>query len=156
LTTTDRSCYAVFSCKLKKAVVGIVLYPFATLIDFANPQTAPAMFCETHLLWKTLDPVPMDSGFCVVPTTGFADCPEPLDVLPVPGGFGSNDATQDQEILAFLKKRGAYDPQPPFNSGHPRKAYAQAVAAAIALMQDFPVRAVALAKACLTTKSAAA
>jgi len=47
----------------QKPVVGIVLYPFATLIDFANPQTALAMFCETHLLWKRLDPVPMDSGF---------------------------------------------------------------------------------------------
>jgi hypothetical protein len=60
------------------------------------------MFCETHLLWSRLDPVPMDSGLCVV-----------------------------------------------------RKADAQAVTSAIALMQDFPDRAVALAKACLTTKSAA-
>jgi cyclohexyl-isocyanide hydratase len=227
-----------------KPVVGIVLYPFAMVIDFANPQTALAMFCETQLLWKTLDPLPMDSGFSVVPTTSFAQCPEQLDVLLVPGGFGSNDAMQDQEIIAFLKDRGAkvrfvtsvcsgslipgaagllegynaathwavyqaleamnveavhervvvdrnritgggvtagldfglsllaclrdedvarvsqllmeYDPQPPFNSGHQRNADSPTVATAMAIMEDFPAHAVALAKACLAAKSAAA
>lgn len=90
----------------KKPVVGIVIYPQATLIDFANPHTALSMFCETHLLWKTLDPVPMDIGFSVVPTTTFADCPQDLDVLMLPGGFGSNAAMQDQELLDFIRDRG--------------------------------------------------
>src|SRR3978361_2170996 len=90
----------------KRPVVGIVIYPHATLIDFANPHTALALFCETHILWKTLDPVPMDMGFSVVPTTTFANCPENLDVLMLPGGFGSKAAMEDREILDFVKDCG--------------------------------------------------
>jgi cyclohexyl-isocyanide hydratase len=53
-----------------------------------------------------LDPVPTDTGLCVMPTTIFADCPRDLDVLFVPGGFGTTDAMQDAETLAFLAERG--------------------------------------------------
>src|SRR5262249_19606979 len=91
----------------EKPSVGIIIYPFATLVDFANPHTALNLFCETHILWKNLDPVPMDTGISVVPTKMFADCPADLDVLLVPGGFGSNQAMEDQEILAFVKDRGS-------------------------------------------------
>jgi len=91
----------------EKPSVGIIIYPFATLVDFANPHTALNLFCETHILWKNLDPVPMDTGISVVPTRTFADCPADLDVLLVPGGFGSNQAMEDQEILAFVKDRGS-------------------------------------------------
>jgi cyclohexyl-isocyanide hydratase len=91
----------------RRPVIGIVLYPNVTLIDLANPQAALHPFCDTHLLWKTLDPVPTDAGYSVVPTATFAECPERLDALLVPGGLGTNDAMQDDEILAFLKCRGA-------------------------------------------------
>ena len=91
----------------RRPVIGIVLYPNVTLIDLANPQAALHLFCDTHLLWKTLDPVPTDTGYSVVPTATFAECPERLDALLVPGGLGTNDAMQDDEILAFLKSRGA-------------------------------------------------
>ena len=37
----------------------------------------------------------------------FADCPQHLDILLVPGGFGSNAAMKDPELLEFLKSRGA-------------------------------------------------
>jgi cyclohexyl-isocyanide hydratase len=201
------------------------------------------LFCETHIVWKTLDPVPMDSGFSVVPTTTFANCPE-LDVLLLPGGFGSNDAMEDQEILAFLKDRGSraryvtsvcsgslilgaaglldgyeaathwsvydaleamkikgvqqrvvadrnrltgggvtagidfgltllsklrgeeiaktsqllmeYDPRPPFDSGHPRSADAQTMAAATTILRDFQKRAVAAGKASYESRKPAA
>ena len=57
-------------------------------------------------MWKTLDPVPTDSGLSINPTTAFADCPDDLDVLFVPGGFGTNAAMQDADIVAFLAKAG--------------------------------------------------
>lgn len=91
----------------KKPVIAIVLYPLATLIDFANPQAALGLFCDTHLLWKTLDPVPMDSGSSVVPTMTFANCPPDVDVLLVLGGMGSNSAMEDPELLQFVKHCGA-------------------------------------------------
>ena len=87
--------------------LGIILYPFMTALDFVGPLTALSMSCTTYLLSKTLDPVATDTGFSVVPTMTYADCPQHLDILLVPGGFGSNAAMQDPELINFLKSRGA-------------------------------------------------
>ena len=40
----------------------------------------------------------------LTPTTTFADCPQ-LDVICVPGGFGTDDMINDEEMLAFLRKQ---------------------------------------------------
>lgn len=85
---------------------GMVIYPRMTLLDFAGPQAALGLHGQTHLVWKTLDPVLTDTGVPIVPTTTFADCPANLDVLFVPGGFGTADAMRDAELLAFLADRG--------------------------------------------------
>lgn len=95
--------------KLLNAVpleIGMVLYPGMTLLDLAGPQAALGMHGRTHLFWKTLDPVMTDSGVALVPTATFADAPARLDVLFVPGGFGTNTAMRDEEIVAFLAERG--------------------------------------------------
>ena len=47
-----------------------------------------------------------DGGVALVPTATFADAPVALDVLFVPGGFGTNAAMRDEEIVAFLAERG--------------------------------------------------
>jgi cyclohexyl-isocyanide hydratase len=86
--------------------LGMLIYPRMTLLDLAGPQVVLGMHSQTHLLWKTLDPVPTDSGVSMVPTNTFANCPKDLDVLFVPGGLGTNDAMQDPEILAFLRECG--------------------------------------------------
>ena len=91
----------------KPLLLGIVLYPHMTALDFVGPLTALSMACTTHLLSGTLDPVPTDTGFSVVPTTRFADCPENLDILLVPGGLGSTGAMQDEEMLRFLRSPAA-------------------------------------------------
>jgi cyclohexyl-isocyanide hydratase len=41
------------------------------------------------------------------PTMTFADVPDDLDVLFVPGGFGTVDMMEDQEVLDFLARVGA-------------------------------------------------
>ncbi len=91
----------------KPLVFGMLLYPGFTLLDLAGPQAALGMHGQTLLFWKTLDPVPTDTGVSLNPTTTFADAPRDLDVLFVPGGFGTVEAMKDEEILGFLAKAGA-------------------------------------------------
>jgi cyclohexyl-isocyanide hydratase len=87
--------------------VGMLLYPGFTLLDLAGPQTAFGIVGKTHLIWKTMEPVPTDMGVSMNPTMTFADVPDNLDVLFVPGGFGTVEAMQDKEILEFLAKAGS-------------------------------------------------
>jgi cyclohexyl-isocyanide hydratase len=87
--------------------IGMLLYPGFTLLDLAGPQTAFGLFGQTHLIWKTMEPVPTDMGVSMNPTMTFADVPDNLDVLFVPGGFGTNAVMQDKEILAFVARAGA-------------------------------------------------
>lgn len=86
--------------------IGMLLYPGMTLLDLAGPQAALGMHGRTHLFWKTLDPVTTDGGIALLPTAAFADAPARLDVLFVPGGFGTVEAMKDKEIIAFLAERG--------------------------------------------------
>lgn len=86
--------------------IGTLLYPGFTLLDLAGPQSALGMHGQTFLFWKTLEPVPADSGVSINPTHTFADAPQGLDVLFVPGGFGTNDAMMDAVIVDFLAEAG--------------------------------------------------
>jgi cyclohexyl-isocyanide hydratase len=87
--------------------IGMLLYPDFTLLDLTGPQAVLGLHGKTHLLWKTLDAVPSDTGVSLNPTTTFADCPDDLDILFVPGGFGTARAMEDPEILRFLANRAA-------------------------------------------------
>ena len=95
-----------FSPDTEPLKIGMVLYPGFTLLDLAGPQAALGMNGRTLLLWKTLEPVATDSGVALCPTTTFDDCPEDLDVLFVPGGFGTNGAMMDADIIGFLSRVG--------------------------------------------------
>ena len=85
--------------------VGMLLFPGLTLLDLIGPQTALGMHGQTHLVSKSLDPVPSDSGIAIVPTTTYGACPRDLDVLFVPGGMGTADVMEDDEALRFLESR---------------------------------------------------
>lgn len=86
--------------------IGIVLFPRVTQLDFTGPlqvfSSVPG--AKVHLIWKRIEPVPSDSVLTITPTTSFADCPQ-LDVICVPGGFGTDDMVNDEEMLAFLRKQ---------------------------------------------------
>ena len=86
--------------------LGILLYPHMTLLDLAGPQAALGFHSTTHLISNSLDPVLTDSGISLLPTVTFETCPENLDVLLVPGGFGSNRALQQEDVLRFLARAG--------------------------------------------------
>jgi cyclohexyl-isocyanide hydratase len=87
--------------------IGMLLYPHFTLLDLAGPQTAFGLHGETHLIWKTMEPVSTDMGVSMNPTVTFENVPDNLDVLFVPGGFGTNAMMQDQEVLDFLARAGS-------------------------------------------------
>ncbi|WP_437905902.1 DJ-1/PfpI family protein [Sorangium sp. So ce327] len=87
--------------------VGMVLYPGLTALDLIGPQSVLTAHATTYLLWKTRDLVMSDSGVPIQPTATFSDCPDDLDILFVPGGMGTPDAMVDQEVLRFLRDRGA-------------------------------------------------
>ncbi|HEY4214231.1 MAG TPA: DJ-1/PfpI family protein [Steroidobacteraceae bacterium] len=103
---TDANAADLSYTGCKPLSVGMVLFPGFTLLDLAGPQTAFGINGQTHLLWKTMDPVPTDMGVSMNPTKTFAEAPENLDVLFVPGGFGTVDAMRDTEILDFLARAG--------------------------------------------------
>ncbi|WP_434425391.1 DJ-1/PfpI family protein [Nannocystis pusilla] len=87
--------------------IAMLLYPGFTMLDLIGPQSVLVWAGTTHLVAKTMAPVESDSGARLLPTCTLADCPRDLDVLFVPGGFGTFAAMKDPEVLAFLADRGA-------------------------------------------------
>jgi cyclohexyl-isocyanide hydratase len=87
---------------------GFLLFPRLTQLDLTGPYQVLASLpgAETHLIWKTREPVVAEHGLAIVPTATFADCP-PLDLICVPGGVGVNAILGDRETLAFLRRMAA-------------------------------------------------
>lgn len=89
--------------------IAMLVYPKMTTLDLIGPnQVFDAMGnVKIHLVAKDKTPVVSDSGVPIVPTTTFAECPEKLTVLFVPGGAqGTIAAMRDPATLAFLAKHG--------------------------------------------------
>ena len=94
--------------------IAILVYPEFTALDALGPHyfLAGMMGATVRFVAKTLDPVPCEGaskgGFCVKPQLTFADCPEELDLLLVPGGLtGTFAAIEDKAAINFLKSRAA-------------------------------------------------
>ena len=88
--------------------IGLLVFPRVTQLDLTGPlqvfSSVPG--ATVHLIWKTLDPVPSDSVLMLTPTITFADCPQ-LDVICIPGGFGTDALLNDAETLDFVRKQAA-------------------------------------------------
>src|SRR5450631_3427961 len=86
--------------------IGLVIFPKVTQLDFTGPlqvfSGVPA--AKVHLIWKRIEPVATDSVMTLTPTVSFADCPQ-LDVICVPGGGGTDDMINDEEMLDFLRRQ---------------------------------------------------
>ncbi len=88
----------------------MVLYNGMTALDLVGPQLYFSSLGDVtiHLVSKTLEPVVSDTGLAIVPTVTFANCPDTLLLLFVPGGSaGTLAALHDSQTIAFLKERGA-------------------------------------------------
>src|SRR5213595_1834061 len=88
--------------------IGLVIFPKVTQLDLTGPvqvfSSVPG--AKVHLIWKRIEPVASDSVLTLTPTTTFADCPQ-LDVVCVPGGLGTDDMINDDEMLAFLRQQAS-------------------------------------------------
>jgi cyclohexyl-isocyanide hydratase len=88
--------------------IGLVIFPRVTQLDFTGPlqvfSSVPG--AKVHLVWKRIEPVASDSVLTLTPTITFDECPQ-LDVICVPGGLGTDDMVNDEEMLAFLRRQAA-------------------------------------------------
>jgi len=89
-----------------RPTAAMLLYPGLTLLDLIAPHTAFSPVMDVLLVWKDLGPITSDAGVRVHPTTTFAQCPDEVDVLFVPGGRDQAATAEDEEVLEFLEDRG--------------------------------------------------
>ncbi len=87
--------------------IAFLLFPGVTQLDL----TGPAQFlsrlpdARVDLVWDSLDPVPTDAGFSILPTATFADVPR-ADLLCVPGGMGITAAINHPRALDWVRQVG--------------------------------------------------
>lgn len=89
--------------------IAILLYPGFTALDAIGPHHVfiNMIGAEVHFVAKTMDPVPTDTGFAVVPTRLLDDIAEPQTLVLVPGGTtGTLAAIEDAATLAFVREHG--------------------------------------------------
>jgi len=94
----------------KPEQVAMLIYPGMTALDFVGPQQVFGftMGMRIHMAWKSRQPIVTDTGLTISPTMTFGECPDPVDILFVPGGGRATVALMDDtEVLAFLASRGA-------------------------------------------------
>lgn len=94
--------------ELSPQSVAFLLFPNVTQLDLTGPAQVLSRLgnTELNLVWKDKDPVPTDAGFPLLPTATFDEI-EHVNILCVPGGFGTMDVMQDPEVLDWLRKIAA-------------------------------------------------
>jgi transcriptional regulator GlxA family with amidase domain len=102
--------------------VGILIFDDVEVLDFAGPfevfsrtrltpgvesrrseQSAPF---RVFTIARTREPVTATGGLTVVPHHAFADNPW-IDLLLVPGGFGTRTLLHDEEMLGWIRRTAA-------------------------------------------------
>lgn len=99
--------------------VGIVLFNDIEVLDFCGPfevfsvtrlneekrREAPSPF-KVFLIAETLSDVTTTGGMKVIPQYSFENCPR-LDILVVPGGWGTRKELNNPVMLEWLRSRAA-------------------------------------------------
>ena len=87
--------------------IGMILFDNLTQLDLTGPYEVFWRMPEAKILLvaETLAPVRADGGMRILPDITFADCPD-LDILFVPGGYGTSAAMESKTTIDFLKKQG--------------------------------------------------
>ena len=98
--------------------VGILVFPQVEVLDFCGPfevfsvtrldesarreESSPF---EVLLVAETTEPITATGGLRVIPDVSLDACP-PLDVLVVPGGWGTRSEIKNERLLAWIRARG--------------------------------------------------
>lgn len=107
---------------MERINVGILIFDNVEVLDFAGPFE---VFSRTRLVpgtesrrseesapfhvftvARTRDPITATGGLVVVPRHGFDDAPR-IDLLLVPGGFGTRPLLHDEETLDWIRRTAA-------------------------------------------------
>jgi len=107
---------------MNRTSVGILIFDGVEVLDFAGPfevfsrarltpgpdsrrsdETAPF---EVFTVAEERRPITATGGLVVIPEHGFADCPA-IDLLLVPGGFGTRPLLHHEPTLAWIRERAA-------------------------------------------------
>lgn len=105
---------------MERKRVGIVLFDAVEVLDFCGPyevfssvrldeakrREEPSPF-ELLLVAEKSDPVTTSGGMRVIPDATFAACPR-LDILVVPGGWGTRRELDNPVMLQWLRERNAH------------------------------------------------
>jgi transcriptional regulator GlxA family with amidase domain len=97
--------------------VGILIFPDVEVLDFCGPfevfsvtrlnevrrREEPSPF-QVSLIAETKDPVVATGGLRVLADYTLEDCP-PLDILVVPGGWGTRKEINNEKILSWIRAR---------------------------------------------------
>lgn len=85
-----------------------LLFPNVTQLDLTGPVQLFSRLpgATVDLAWHTLEPVPTDAGFSIVPTVTSETAPQ-ADVIMVPGGQGAFDLLEDETALQFVRTQAA-------------------------------------------------
>jgi transcriptional regulator GlxA family with amidase domain len=102
---------------MKRKRVGILIFPNVEVLDFCGPyevfsvtrlheerrreESSPF---EVLLLAERADPVVATGGLRVIPDATLETCP-PLDILVVPGGWGTRQEISNQRVLTWITGR---------------------------------------------------
>ena len=88
--------------------LAFLLFPGVTQLDLTGPVQFLSRLpgAQVDLVWASLDPVPTDAGFSIVPTATFAQVPR-ADLLCVPGGMGIADVINHPQALDWVRQVGA-------------------------------------------------
>ncbi|MBV9499392.1 MAG: DJ-1/PfpI family protein [Acidobacteriaceae bacterium] len=92
--------------------IGMLIFPRMDQLDFTGAFEVFSRIPNStvHVLWKDKSPLHDVRGLILTPDTTLAESPD-LDLLVVPGGYGQEDLTDDEEVLSLIRKqmgRGRY------------------------------------------------
>ena len=87
--------------------LAFLLFPGVTQLDLTGPVQFLSRLpgATLDLVWDSLEPVPTDAGFSILPTATFADVPS-ADLLCVPGGMGVADVINHAPALDWVRRVG--------------------------------------------------
>ena len=88
--------------------IAFLLFPGVTQLDLTGPAQILSRLpgAKIDLVWHSLDPVPTDAGFSILPTKRLVDLPLP-DLICIPGGMGITDVINDEAALNWVRTAGA-------------------------------------------------
>jgi len=92
-------------------VFGFLLFPDLEELDLVGPWEMVAMWSQYAdgpekclMIGETKEPVTCSNGMVIQPHLSFKDAPE-LDYLLIPGGFGTREQADNQQLIDFVSKQ---------------------------------------------------